>query len=106
MFDTPVTVVGNVLTAPEWRRTSITGAFVVTFKIASTSRRFDKERGQWVDGDTLRVRVACWRRLGENGSASGQPGDPRLVSGGPSGRDWPGGPGNTGPAAEQGRAPA
>ena len=42
MFDTPVTVVGNVLTAPEWRRTTITGTFVVTFKVASTSRRFDR----------------------------------------------------------------
>ena len=88
MFDTPVTVVGNVLTAPEWRRTSVTGAFVVTFKIASTSRRFDKERGQWVDGDTLRVRVACWRRLGENVSVSVQLGDPLIVYGRLYSRDW------------------
>jgi single-strand DNA-binding protein len=88
MFDTPVTVVGNVLTAPEWRRTSVTGAFVVTFKVASTSRRFDKERGQWVDGDTLRVRVACWRRLGENVSVSVQLGDPVVVYGRLYSRDW------------------
>jgi single-strand DNA-binding protein len=88
MFDTPVTVVGNVLTAPEWRRTSVTGAFVVTFKVASTSRRFDKERGQWVDGDSLRVRVACWRRLGENVSVSVQLGDPVVVYGRLFSRDW------------------
>lgn len=88
MFDTPVTVVGNVLTAPEWRRTSITGAFVVTFKVASHSRRFDKERGQWVDGDSLRVRVACWRRLGENVSVSVQLGDPVVVYGRLYSRDW------------------
>jgi single-strand DNA-binding protein len=88
MFDTPVTVVGNVLTAPEWRRTSVTGAFVVTFKVASTSRRFDKERGQWVDGDTLRVRVSCWRRLGENVSVSVQLGDPVVVYGRLFSRDW------------------
>lgn len=88
MFDTPVTVIGNVLTAPEWRRTSVTGAFVVTFKVASTSRRYDKDRGQWVNGDTLRVRVACWRRLGENVSVSVQLGDPVVVYGRLYSRDW------------------
>ncbi len=88
MFDTPVTVVGNVLSAPEWRRTSVTGAFVVSFKVASTSRRYDKERGIWVDGDTLRVRVACWRRLGENVSVSVQLGDPVIVYGRLYSRDW------------------
>jgi len=88
MFDTPVTVVGNVLTAPEWRRTTITGTFVVTFKVASTSRRFDKERGVWVDGASLRVRVVCWRRLGENVSVSVQLGDPVVVHGRLYSRDW------------------
>jgi single-strand DNA-binding protein len=88
MFDTPVTVVGNVLTAPEWRRTTTTGTFVVTFKVASTSRRFDKERGQWVDGASLRVRVICWRRLGENVSVSVQLGDPVVVHGRLYSRDW------------------
>jgi single-strand DNA-binding protein len=88
MFDTPVTVVGNVLTAPEWRRTSTTGAFVVTFKVASTSRRFDKERALWVDGASLRVRVTCWRRLGENVSVSVQLGDPVIVHGRLYSRDW------------------
>jgi len=94
MFDTPVTVIGNVLTAPEWRRTTITGTFVVTFKVASTSRRFDKERGQWIDGDSLRVRVACWRRLGENVSVSVQLGDPVVVHGRLYSRDWTDGEGN------------
>jgi len=88
MFDTPVTVIGNVLTAPEWRRTTVTNTFVVTFKVASTPRRFDKERGQWVDGDSLRVRVICWRRLGENVSVSVQLGDPVVVHGRLYSRDW------------------
>jgi single-strand DNA-binding protein len=88
MFDTPVTVVGNVLTAPEWRRTSTAGTFLVTFKVASTSRRFDRERAQWVDGSSLRVRVVCWRRLGENVSVSVQLGDPVVVQGRLYSRDW------------------
>ena len=88
MFDTAVTIVGNVLTAPEWRRTTVTGTFVVSFKIASTSRRYDRERGVWVDGDHLRVRVVCWRRLGENVSMSLQLGDPVIVHGRLYTRDW------------------
>jgi single-strand DNA-binding protein len=88
MFDTPVTIIGNVLTAPEWRRTTNTGTMLVTFKVASTSRRYDRERGQWVDGDSLRVRVACWRRLGENVSLSVQLGDPVVVFGRIYSRDW------------------
>jgi single-strand DNA-binding protein len=88
MFDTPVTIIGNVLTAPEWRRTTTTGTMLVTFKVASTSRRFDKDRGMWVDGDSLRVRVACWRRLGENVSLSVQLGDPVVVCGRLFSRDW------------------
>ncbi|GAA5182863.1 single-stranded DNA-binding protein [Rugosimonospora acidiphila] len=88
MFDTPVTIVGNVLTAPEWRRTTVTGTFVVSFKVASNSRRYDREHARWVDGDSLRVRVVCWRRLGENVSLSVQLGDPVIVHGRLYSRDW------------------
>lgn len=88
MFDTPVTIIGNVLTTPEWRRTTNTGTTLVTFKVASTSRRFDRERAQWVDGDSLRVRVSCWRRLGENVSLSVQLGDPVIIFGRIYSRDW------------------
>ena len=88
MFDTPITVVGNVLTAPQWRRTTTTGTFVVTFRVASTSRRYDRARDAWVDGDSLRVRVTCWRRLGENVSVSLQLGDPVIVVGRMYTRDW------------------
>jgi len=34
MFDTQVTLVGNVMTAPEWRRTSQTKVLVANFKVA------------------------------------------------------------------------
>jgi single-strand DNA-binding protein len=88
MFDPMVTLVGNVLTAPEWRRTANTGTYVVTFRFASTSRRLDKATGHWVDGDSLRVKVACWRRLGENVSESVQLGDPLVIHGRLYSRDW------------------
>ncbi len=88
VFDTPITIVGNVLTAPEWRRTTSTGTFVLNFKIASTSRRYDRERGAWVDGGSVRLKVVCWRRLGENVSMSLQLGDPVVVYGRLYTRDW------------------
>ena len=88
MFDTAITMCGNVLTAPEWRRTSNTGTYVMTFRFASTSRRFDRNTNQWVDGDSLRVRVACWRTLGQNASESIQLGDPLVIYGRLYSRDW------------------
>lgn len=88
MFDTYVTIVGNVLTAPEWRRTSQSGTLVANFKVASTSRRLDRESGRWVDGNSLRVRVNCWRKLAEGVAASVMVGDPVVVVGRLYTRDW------------------
>jgi single-strand DNA-binding protein len=88
MFDTPITIVGNVLTAPEWRRTRTTNTLVLNFKIASTSRKMDRETGQWVDGPSLRVRVTCWRRLAENVAGSVVLGDPLVVYGRMFTREW------------------
>lgn len=88
MFDTTVCLVGNVMTAPEWRRTSATNTYVATFRFASTSRRYDKATNRWVDGDSLRVKVACWRTIGENVVESVQVGDPLVVFGRLYSRDW------------------
>lgn len=88
MFDTYITIIGNVLSAPEWRRTRNTGALVANFRIASTSRRYDRASGKWVDGDSLRVRVNCWRRLAEGVAASIMVGDPVVVVGRMYSRDW------------------
>lgn len=88
MFDTYVTVVGNVLTAPEWRRTSQTNTLVANFKVASTARRLDRETGRWVDGNSLRVRVNCWRKLAEGVASSVMVGDPIIVVGRLYTRDW------------------
>jgi single-strand DNA-binding protein len=88
MYDTYVTIVGNVLTAPEWRRTKNTGSLVAHFKVASTARRLDRESGQWVDGNSLRVRVNCWRKLAEGVGSSLITGDPVIVVGRLYTRDW------------------
>jgi single-strand DNA-binding protein len=88
MFDTAITMCGNVLTAPEWRRTANTATYVMTFRFASTSRRFDRSAGAWIDGDSLRVKVACWRTLGQNAFESVQLGDPLVIYGRLYSRDW------------------
>jgi single-strand DNA-binding protein len=88
MFDTVIAVVGNVLTMPEWRRLERTSALVANFKVASTSRRFDRTNNRWIDGDSLRVRVTCWRRLAEGVVASVKVGDPVIVTGRLYTREW------------------
>ncbi|MBM7080310.1 single-stranded DNA-binding protein [Micromonospora humida] len=88
MFDTYVTVVGNVLTAPEWRRTAQSNTLVANFKVASTARRLNRDSGRWVDGNSLRVRVNCWRKLAEGVAASVMVGDPVVVAGRLYTRDW------------------
>ncbi|PWR17229.1 single-stranded DNA-binding protein [Micromonospora sicca] len=88
MFDTYVTIVGNVLTAPEWRRTTQSKTLVANFKVASTARRLDRDSGRWVDGNRLRVRVNCWRKLAEGVAASVMVGDPVVVAGRLYTRDW------------------
>ncbi|GLW30864.1 single-stranded DNA-binding protein [Actinoplanes regularis] len=88
MFDTTVTVVGNVLTAPEWRRTRESNQLVANFRIASTARRYDRENRCWVDGNTLRIRVSAWRRLAEGIASSITVGDPVIAYGRVFTRDW------------------
>ncbi|WP_019032529.1 single-stranded DNA-binding protein [Salinispora arenicola] len=88
MFDTHVTVIGTALTTPEWRRTAQSQTLVANFRVASTARRLDRDSGRWVDGNSLRVRVNCWRRLAEGVAASVMVGDPVIVSGRLHTRDW------------------
>jgi single-strand DNA-binding protein len=90
VFDTTVTVVGNVLNTPEFRRLKDSHAVVANFKVAATSRRYDRLTNSWVDGASLRVRVNCWRRLAENVGYCVHVGDPVIVTGRLYSRDWVG----------------
>lgn len=94
MFDTYLTLIGNVLTAPEWRRTSQSNTLVAHFRVASTARRRDRQSGEWIDGNSLRVRVSCWRRLAEGVASSVMVGDPVVVVGRLYTRDWTDSEGN------------
>jgi single-strand DNA-binding protein len=87
MNDTYTTVRGIVMTNPERRRTA-NDKVVAKFLIGSHSRRFDKETGEWVDGPSFRVRVACWRRLADHVCASLFTGDHVVVYGRIVTQDW------------------
>jgi single-strand DNA-binding protein len=80
MTDTHMTLIGNVVDTPKLRRTK-NGHWVASFRVASTPRRFDREKNAWVDRDTLFVTVTCWRALAENVGASLRKGEPVVVTG-------------------------
>ena len=80
MNETVITVVGNVATDPKLRVTA-SGARVVSFRLASTERRYDKALKGWRDGDTVFYTVTCWRNVGENALDSVVTGQPMVVHG-------------------------
>jgi single-strand DNA-binding protein len=80
MFDTMITVVGNLVDDPKMRSTP-TGTPVASFRIASTSRRFDKISGGHVDGNRLFLTVTCWQEMAANVASSLRKGQPVVVYG-------------------------
>jgi single-strand DNA-binding protein len=87
MNDTWVTVVGNVVDEPRQRETK-NGHKVTNFRVASTSRRYDREQDRYVDNETLYVNVTCWRGQAENAAASLRRGQPVIVYGRYFSRDY------------------
>ena len=59
--DTTITVVGNLTADPELRFTP-SGAAVANFTVASTPRMYDRQSGEWKDGEALFLRCNIWRR--------------------------------------------
>ena len=81
MYETHATVVGTVITNPVKRQTT-NGEEVLSFRMASNTRRKDAVTGEWTDGATLYLTVSCWRRLLTGVGASIMKGDPVMVAGG------------------------
>ncbi|GAA5144639.1 single-stranded DNA-binding protein [Pseudonocardia eucalypti] len=63
--DTLITVIGNLTADPELRFTP-SGAAVANFTVASTPRTFDRQSGEWKDGEALFLRCNIWRQAAEN----------------------------------------
>jgi single-strand DNA-binding protein len=80
--ETMVTVTGNVAGDVISRRVGTNEEhLLVTFRVASSERRFDKVSESWIDGDRFTASVNCWRRLAEGARASLVKGDPVVVTG-------------------------
>ncbi|MEU9503890.1 single-stranded DNA-binding protein [Streptomyces sp. NPDC048196] len=80
MNETMVTLVGNAATAVEHRQTTA-GVTVARFRLAATSRRWDKAQERWADGETSFYTVRSWRGLADNVAASVAVGEPLVVQG-------------------------
>jgi single-strand DNA-binding protein len=87
MRETPVTVVGTLVSDMRPRRVGPDGTLVLNFRVACNERRFDKASESWMDGESLYLSVSCWRRLAEN-AASLVKGDPVIVRGKLRTREW------------------
>lgn len=59
-----------------------------SFRMASTRRWFDRERGVWADGRTEWFTVKCWRGAARNIAESLRKGDPVIVHGRLSTDEW------------------
>ena len=78
--ETVITVVGNLTADPELRFTP-SGAAVANFTVASTPRTFDRQSGEWKDGDAMFLRCNIWRQPAENVAESLTRGARVLVTG-------------------------
>jgi single-strand DNA-binding protein len=80
MNDVTICIVGNVVHAVELRFTKA-GEPVASFRVAASTRRFDRGAERWIDGDTHYFTVSCWRGLAHNVVQSVTKGMPVIVQG-------------------------
>jgi single-strand DNA-binding protein len=78
MFETPITVVGTIVTQPDRRWVGDQELF--KFRVASNSRRRTAD-GTWEPGNSLYATVNCWGRLVTGVGAGLGKGDPVIVVG-------------------------
>lgn len=85
--DAHISMTGYVATQPVFR---FIGDRVpnLTMRVGWTPRRFDRATGEWVDGKTSYATVICWRRLADHGAICLRRGDPVVVEGRLSVRDY------------------
>ncbi|NQX36619.1 single-stranded DNA-binding protein [Herbiconiux sp. VKM Ac-2851] len=86
MSDT-MTLTGVVATAPRHITTNA-GLDITSFRLASSQRRFDRERQKWVETDTNWYTVTGFRQLAQNMAASIEQGQRVVVSGRVRIRPW------------------
>ena len=63
--ETVITIIGNLTAEPELRTTR-NGEAVCNVNIASNTRQYNSQSGQWEDGDTLYMRGTIWRDMAQH----------------------------------------
>ncbi|MEU5362960.1 single-stranded DNA-binding protein [Streptomyces sp. NPDC005925] len=79
MHETMLCAVGNVATQPVYRE--LASGPSARFRLAVTSRYWDREKGTWADGHTNFFTVWANRQLATNTAASLAVGEPVIVQG-------------------------
>lgn len=81
MNDALITVVGWVAQDPHFEILE-SGTPLMSLRIGSTPRRYDRELGQWRDDEPMFLTASCWRTLADNLQHCGlKRGDPIVVTG-------------------------
>ncbi|WP_326752809.1 single-stranded DNA-binding protein [Streptomyces hirsutus] len=79
MNETMICAVGNVATQPVFRETA--SGPVARFRLAVTSRYWNRDKAMWADGHTNFFTVWANRQLATNATASLSVGEPVIVQG-------------------------
>jgi len=87
MYASTSIVTGNVATEVKFTNTN-EGVPVASFRLAASERKFDRDTNRWIDGDVTWYSVVCWRHVAENCAVSLHKGDPVVIVGRLSLREW------------------
>jgi single-strand DNA-binding protein len=82
-----ITVSGLIATTPR-HLVSGDGVPITSFRLATSSRRFDKSLSKWVDGETNWYTITAFKQLAINAAGSLNKGDRIMVQGVLRVRDW------------------
>ncbi len=82
-----VSIRGLIATTPRQVVTE-SGLNVISFRLASSYRKFDSEKNTWVTGETNWFTISAFRKLAINSGASLAKGDRVIVQGKLRIRDW------------------
>ncbi|MEY4078361.1 MAG: hypothetical protein RIS80_130 [Actinomycetota bacterium] len=82
-----IAVAGLVATTPRHLVTQ-DGLPITSFRLAASSRRYDRQQSKWVDGETNWYTVTSFRQLAINCATSINKGERVLITGKLHIRDW------------------
>lgn len=84
---TTISVIGTIATDPKLIQPA-SGTTLCSFRLASDERRFDKDKQEWIDGNTNWFGVVAFRGLAAHAHESFHKGDRVIVSGRLRMRPW------------------